>query len=146
MAADQAEPQSASVSPPPSITNPPFTGHHDHSFTLQMIMELKGSVGELKSSISALKESVDKSCERIERQVDRIDSRIEGAEGKISSHGTTLKIAGVLLTVALVVGGFFINTAKDILLARLATDSNAQPSTQTAAPGAPQSEKYQKPK
>lgn len=138
MAAGPTEPQSASVSPPPSITNPPFTGHHDHSFTLQMIMELKGSVGELKSSISALKESVDKSCDRIERQVDRIDSRIESAEGKISSHGATLKIAGILLTIAIVVGGFFINTAKDIMLARLATDSGTPPSTQAAPqPSAP---------
>jgi len=141
MAAGPTEPQSASVSPPPSVSNPPFTGHHDHSFTLQMIMELKGSVGELKSSISALKESVDKSCERIERQTDRIDSRMEIIEGKVSSHGTTLKIAGILLTVALVVGGFFINTAKDIMLARLATDSGAQ----TVAPSAPQSPPSKKP-
>lgn len=53
---------------PKSEESPPATvptgssaafGNVDHSFTLQAIMDLKGSMGELKSSVELLKSSVD---------------------------------------------------------------------------------------
>lgn len=40
------------VTPTEPISTPPYTGHHDHSFTLQTIMELQKSMGELTASVN----------------------------------------------------------------------------------------------
>lgn len=41
----------------PSVP-PPFGGHHDHSFTLQAVLQMQQSIGEMKASVDNLSTSV----------------------------------------------------------------------------------------
>jgi hypothetical protein len=98
--------------------------HQDHSFTLQAIMELQKSVTALTVSVESMQQSVD------------------DIKGKVSKFEKILYAASVILIIALVIGGWLINTAKDFAMthyrASLQAPANAPP---TPPPSAPQARK-----
>jgi hypothetical protein len=64
----------------------PYTGHQDHSFTLQVVMELQKSVGALEATIKANTTAIDKLDARIGRTEEKTESRLEGVEGKLDAR------------------------------------------------------------
>ena len=77
---------------------PPPIPMMDYSFTVQMIMELKGSVGELKEAVTTLKTSVEKQGTTLEK--------------------VNLKIAfatGAILVIGLIFGWFFNKKFDDLV-------------------------------
>ncbi|GAB1393341.1 hypothetical protein MASR1M60_15040 [Rhodocyclaceae bacterium] len=93
-------PQDAGVG---TSTPPSFSGHHDHSFTLQAIMELQKTVGQLSAEIKALAAASEKAAGKL----DKIEDKVSGVTHKLYA-------AGVVITILLVVGGFIINKAWDM--------------------------------
>ena len=87
------EPTSPQV-PPPAIG----TGLHDHSFTLQAIMELQKSVAEINTNLLNLKSSVDSTKSKVDDLV--------GWKNRIIGGAIVLGIVGTLL-------GFVISKAGD---------------------------------
>lgn len=88
----------------PEPTTPPATtpmagvayGMHDHSFTLQAILEMQKTLGKLEASVEKLSESDRETCSKINR-IEKI-----------------MYAAGVVLIIAIAVGGWFLNTATSI--------------------------------
>ncbi|MDR0672892.1 MAG: hypothetical protein LBF93_04345 [Zoogloeaceae bacterium] len=120
------EPATPSVEVPP-----PYTGHHDHSFTLQAIMELKGSMGKIESAIEANTRAIEKLDVRQERdmgrleakigqRIEKVDARIDAIEKNLSGVTHKIYAAGVVLFIVLSVGAFFVNKAWDMVAARAA--------------------------
>jgi hypothetical protein len=99
-----------------TATQPPFTGHHDHSFTLQVVMELQRSTGQLTEAVQTLKSTVD----RLDIKLDRLNeiqcSRIDSLGISISNIKKTLYATGVVLTLLLAVGGFIVDKSWDLVV------------------------------
>ena len=95
----------------PASANPPTTtpdnySTHDHSFTLQLIMELQRSVGQLA-------ESVNQTHRQLERFEDKADRRFDGIESAMSGVKITIAAAGVVLAIVIAISGFFVDKAWD---------------------------------
>lgn len=108
----------------PSVT-PPFSGSHDHSFTLQAIMELQKSNGQVSADIKTLTASIDK-----------LSGKVEKIEDKVSAVTHKLYAAGVVLAILLVVGGWIINKAWDMAAGHISDIAKAAIQQQAANPGA----------
>lgn len=116
----------------PSVT-PPFSGHHDHSFTLQTVMALQKSVGELTGEIRAMNASIG----RVETKLDKLEDKVSAVTHKIYA-------AGVVLTIAMAAGAFFVNKIADLAIDQLkaAATITAQQNQQGKTPAnSPKSKK-----
>lgn len=113
------------VSTPESVggatTPPPSYANQDHSFILQTVMELQKSTGELTSAVNALKESIDKQ-----------DSKMDKIEGTVSGVTHKMYAAGVVLAILVVIGGFIVNKAWDLMEKQLT--QHMQTAAQPAKP------------
>lgn len=85
-----------------SVTPQNYIGN-DHSFTLQTIMELQKSNGQLIESVNSLRIT-------IETQ----NSKLKNIEDGLTSVNQKIYAAGIVLTIALVVGGFFVDKIWDL--------------------------------
>jgi hypothetical protein len=107
----------ASVETPPA----PYNGHHDHSFTLQAIMELKGSVGKIEATLEANTRAI----EKLDAKLDKIEEKLSGATHRIYA-------AGAVLTVLVGIGAFVVDKAWDVAV----TASHVAPAASPATPPA----------
>ena len=100
MARGQGQPEEQkSVSPQRFADTAPqvFPGS-DYSFTLQAVMELQSKVGQLTEAVSNLSKKVEKHDEKLD-------------------HATkVIYAAGVVLTIAIVVGGWVVNRVADVAI------------------------------
>jgi hypothetical protein len=102
----------ASVETPPA----PYNGHHDHSFTLQAIMELKGSAGKVEATLEANTRAI----EKLDAKLDKIEEKLSGVTHKIYA-------AGILLTALVGIGVFVVDKAWDIVTASYDVTPAASP-------------------
>lgn len=77
----------------PSVP-PPYSAHHDHSFTLQAVMEMQKSIGEMKASIDNLSASV----QGIKSKVDDLVSWKNRILGGAIALGVVCSIIGFLVS------------------------------------------------
>jgi len=94
--------QSTTPDPTTDVTTPQRYLPHDHSFTLQAIMELQKAMGEVQESVKGLKSGIDGQTGKIEKIQD-----------KLSTVTHTLYAAAAVVTIVVVVLGFAINKAAD---------------------------------
>jgi hypothetical protein len=92
----EGNPGAYSAGPPPHVGA-------DHSFTLQAIMDLTKSMGQVVESVNGMS-----------KRVDALSDRIEKLEEKVSSITHKLYAAGIVIAIAVTVGGFVINKASDL--------------------------------
>ena len=85
----------------PSRSTPAVT-NQDHSFTLQMIMELQRSIGQLSESVA-----------QIHRDTGKIETRLDKIDASMSSVKTTITVAGIVLTIIIAISGFFVDKVWD---------------------------------
>jgi hypothetical protein len=86
----------------------------DHSFTLQMIMELQKSTGQLTECVNSLRTSLD----RQSGQLDKIEEKVSGVTHKLYA-------ASVVLAILLVVGGFIIDKTWDLMAQQISFKQEA---------------------
>jgi hypothetical protein len=101
-------------------------GKSDHSFTLQAIMELKGSMGELKSSFNSLRDAI----EGMKSKVDDLVS------WKNRILGGAVVVGAVLTVAAFFIGKFFEYVTIKSPTAQVQTQS-ATPEPRAVPPGKP---------
>src|ERR1051326_8044406 len=92
------------ASTPQSFVSP------DYNFTLQIVFELQKSTGQLIEAVNSLKTSI----ERQHDKIDHIEEKLSGVTHKIYA-------AGVVLALALGLGGFIVNKAWDLMIRQLTT-------------------------
>lgn len=114
---------------PSSLPNAiPSVPYSDHNFTLQTVMELQKATGELRASVQALQRSIEDQCKATERQIDRVIADMKTGftnvgnesrelQGKLSGITHKIYAAGVVLTICLVIGGWVINSAWQMISA-----------------------------
>jgi hypothetical protein len=98
MARGQGQPdEQKSVAPQRfADTTPQVFPGSDYSFTLQAVMELQSKVAQLTEAVSNLSKKVEKHDEKLD-------------------HATkVIYAAGVVLTIAMVVGGWVVNRVADV--------------------------------
>lgn len=98
-----------------------YVGHHDHSFTLQAIMELQRSVGQLTGSVDSLRLSIDSQKEKI----NKLEEKLSGVTHKIYA-------AGVVLAILLAIGGFVVSKAWDMMAHKITSETVTQAVKQKA--------------
>ena len=103
MAKDRASGRLGADAPPREFpsTTPPLSHTVDHSFTLQSIMEVQKSIGKLTEAVESLKE----------------ESKGQRKELNILNRG--LWVAGAVLMVAGLIGGFVLNNMGNKMLTLL---------------------------
>lgn len=108
-ALDDETPESAPQTPPPRIG----LGHPEYHF-VQSVMELQKSVTKLETTLEHVNRSVDET------------------KGKVSRFERIMYAAGVLLVIAIAVGGWVANALKDFALAyyKSAIELEAKPVNQ----------------
>lgn len=114
--ADNETPSSVPQTTPPRIGY----GHPEFQF-VQHVMELQKSITRLESILEHVQKTVD------------------GTQSKVASFEKIMYAAGVVLAVALVVGGWMVNTAKDVALMYVQTTLENQTTTEnkSAQPATP---------
>lgn len=106
--------------------SPPFSGHQDHSFTLQTVMELNKTVGVLTASIDGLRRDVEAQTKSLgELRTDIVSIKMK------------IYAAGVLLTVLVACGGFIVNKAWDMMVKQIQRDAAALVAPVQPQPQAP---------
>ncbi|WP_160055755.1 hypothetical protein [Pseudomonas sp. R84] len=98
------------ITPGTLPSSPPSTfSSHDHSFTLQMIMELQKSSGAIETQLKALRDQLNKiedrhskADEKTDSKIDKLDDSLRGVQNKIS---VLSKVAVILFAIAVMVGG-----------------------------------------
>ena len=103
----------------------PYSGHHDHSFTLQAVMELQKSVGSLDAALRANTAAIEKLDARMDRMADRMDARIGNVEYKLSGITKKIYAATVILAILVAVGAFVVDKAWDMAATHLVEISKA---------------------
>ncbi len=93
----------------PPVQDQRSTSMVDHSFTLQAIMEVQKTLGNLDGKLGAVADRLDK----LENRVSSLDDKLSGVTHKLYA-------AGVVLAIALAVGGFLLNKSWDRALDLLA--------------------------
>ena len=88
---------------------------HDHSFTLQAVMELQKSTGELTAAVSLMRDSLSAQDQKLDRLIDKQEQRLGEVEATLNSVTTKLYAAGVVLVAVLAIGGFMVDKAWDIM-------------------------------
>lgn len=86
------------------VSQPPYTGHQDHSFTLQAIMEMNKTLGQLCEKTDSLK-----------TQINNFDTRLATVESTVSGISQKMYAAGIILIILLAIGGFIVNKAWDLM-------------------------------
>lgn len=94
--------------PDAPMTTPPASGM-DHSFSLQMLMEIQRAIGTLSSEVSGLHAEAEKASQKL----DRLEEKISGVTHKIFA-------ASAVVVVLLGIGGFLLNKAWDMAAGHLA--------------------------
>lgn len=87
---------------------------HEHSFTLQTVLELQKSVGELCSEVRLTREAVEK-----------LDSRLDKIEERVSAVTHKLYAASVVMAILVAIGAFVMNKAWDAAAEHLAEVAKA---------------------
>lgn len=113
------EPQESPARPPV-----PYAGHSDHSFTLQAVMEMQKSIGAMECSVGHLSSKLDSQKQTMDDM-----RKVVGSIEKV------IYAAGVILLIALALGGWMLSTAKDFAMTYYKASIEAQAKPQaTAAP------------
>ena len=86
----------------PAVQDQRSTPMIDHSFTLQAIMDVQKTLGTLDGKLGALVDRLDK-----------LENRVSGLDDKLSGVTHKLYAAGVVLAIALAMGGFLLNKSWD---------------------------------
>lgn len=89
-------------------STPTGAGFHDHSFTLQALMELQRSTGELSAAIRSTTDAI----EKLDAKVDRLEDKLSGVTHKIYA-------AGVVLAILVAVGAFVVDKAWDLMATQI---------------------------
>ena len=76
----------------------------DHSFTLQAIMEMQKAIGGISAEIKALSAGQQK-----------FETKLDKMEDSLSTMSKQLYAAGVVIFIALAVGGFIVDKAWDLM-------------------------------
>lgn len=76
----------------------------DHSFTLQAIMEMQKAIGGISAEIKALSAGQQK-----------FETKLDKMEDSLSTMSKQLYAAGVVILIALAVGGFIVDKAWDLM-------------------------------
>jgi len=92
-----------SATPPIPQSTPSQYAHPEHSFNLQILIELQRSNGQISEAIK-----------NIDKRLDKMDNRFSELESSMSNVKTTLAISAVVIAILLSVGGFMANKAWDI--------------------------------
>lgn len=104
------------VNPKETPVTPQFQPHNnDHSWTLQAIMEMQKSIGSMEASVKTLAinlESQNKTFSELKEKITKVER--------------TLYASGVVLLIALGVGGWLLNAAKDFALTQYKISAEAQ--------------------
>jgi|GEM_PF-5079569 len=88
----------------PATTTPTNYSTQDHSFTLQLIMELQRSIGQVAESVA-----------QGHRDSQRIESKLDTLDASMTSVKVTITVAGVVLAIIIAISGFFIDKAWDVI-------------------------------
>lgn len=91
-----------------TATQPNYTSHHDHSFTLQAIMEMQKTLGGLCEKIDSLN-----------TRINNFEKRLESVESTVSSMSHKQYAAGIILLMAIAIGGFIIDKAWDLVVEQI---------------------------
>jgi hypothetical protein len=101
--------------PSSSASTTPSFGNHDHSFTLQAIMEMQKSIGALQASSNNVSSSVD----TLSKKLDKTDEKLSGVTHKI--YGAT-----AVLAILVALGGFVVNKAWDLMASQITSTVTVQ--------------------
>ncbi|WP_198919739.1 hypothetical protein ACCM60_03940 [Pseudomonas chlororaphis subsp. aureofaciens] len=143
---------SQSASTPESLpsSQPTNFSSHDHSFTLQMIMELQKSSGAIETQLKALRDQLNKiedrhskADEKTDSKIDKLDDSLRGVQNKIS---VLSKVAVILFAAAVMVGGVawtvtqdaFKDITKSAINSALAGSVKASPALTSQSPASGQ--------
>lgn len=103
---------------PPEATTPSQYSHQDHSFNLQMLIEMQRSIGQIGESIQNLDKRIDRLDSNIDKRIDRFEAaqekRSSDMESSLSNIKTIIAVSGAIIALVVAVGGFFANKAWDI--------------------------------
>lgn len=86
--------------PQTAYSPPPFTGHHDHSFTLQAIMELQKSTGKLEATMEA-------QCALLKK----LDEKLDKVSDDVAYHNKIVFAATAIISVVVALGCYASNKA-----------------------------------
>jgi hypothetical protein len=117
MGKSNPDPRKEAPQQPPIQSSTPISPMVDHSFTLQAIMELQKSVGQLTEAVNTTRLALEKQNQQLGK-----------IEEKVSSITHKLYAAGVVLAIALAMGGFLLNKSWDKALDLLADQIKSSPS------------------
>lgn len=116
----QAAPETVPL--PPQTTPPAGGGGGDYSpFVWKQLGDIQQAMGRIEASISQL-----------QREQEKADEKMGKIEDKLSGVTHKLYAAGVILTIAVVVGGFLVNKAWDLMATAIAAQAAAAKATQPA--------------
>lgn len=87
------------------VSAPTFAHNSDHSFTLQAVMEMQKSIGTLEASVNNLA-----------TQIGSQNQSMNDLKTKIGTIEKNMYAAWIILAVAIVAGGWMLNTAKDFAI------------------------------
>jgi outer membrane murein-binding lipoprotein Lpp len=93
----------------------PSYGGHDHSFTLQAIMEMHKCVGNLQASTDNLTTSIQE-----------LSKRVDGMNEKLSGVTHKMYAAGVVLAILVAIGGFIVSKSWDLMVSQITISSQTQ--------------------
>lgn len=111
--------------PQPPQTPPPANGGGDYSpYVWKQLGDIQQALGRLESAIN-----------QVQRSQDKADEKLEKLEEKLSGVTHKIYAATAVLTILLVVGGFIVNKAWDLMAASIA--QHATPNQSTSATGKP---------
>ena len=107
--------------PPQMPPPPPAHGGGDYSpYVWKQLGDIQQALGRLESAISQVQRSQDKADEK----VDRLEEKLSGVTHKIYA-------ATAILTILLVVGGFIVNKAWDLMASSIAQQATPKQTANT---------------
>lgn len=113
MAATSRRQKTPDATPESPVSVPTYSSP-GHDFTLQAVMEMQKSVGQLTGEITALSSAV----EKLDTKLSKLDEKLSGVTHKVYA-------AGVVISILVLVGGFFVNKAWDMAASHLADIAKA---------------------
>lgn len=107
------------------MSSPTFSHNSDHSFTLQAVMEMQKSMGALETSVNNLA-----------TQISSQKQSMDDLKTKVGTIEKNMYAAWVILAIAIVAGGWMLNTAKDFAMMYYKTSIETHPKLPSTAPTA----------
>lgn len=89
---------------------------YGHDFSLQAIMEMQKSIGQMQSSIEGLRQTICSSNEALAKSIDSVKATANDTRDKVLKFERYLTAAIAVSALVLCVGGWMLNTAKDMAL------------------------------